>query len=376
MPRVSSLLLALSLLTIPLSAQYYPSTPVDVAYVLTNTSLQTYDVDPTTGEPTAEGQPLTILTQDGLVVPSADDHFLYVFGLEDIGSRLWVYSTDSLGVPRRVPLQILDTPAEIIQFKIDPNRKFAYASDFGGKIWLFMIDPKTGLVGKHSKIVATSKRNGPCGTRWYDSGLFLLDGFNTDGSRLYDEWDCISFDTYGAHYYVRDIESSTGKVGPKREIFVWDNSGGGGDSVSFTKKSMIDFYSSGGGQDNAVNIYPLSGGSKPLFSCYVTMLQACGDALTAFADPAGEYLFFQISANATQIAKIDMSAKKIVDTGNYIPQQMAQMSPDRILIYTQVPNQEDPYSTIYAFDPATGTVQEGGSIEVSTESYLILALRE
>jgi len=377
MPRVSFILLALSLLIIPLSAQSSPSAPVDVAYVLTGESLQTYDIDPTSGVPTAEGQPMTLPTQAGLVVPSADDHFLYVFGPDgkDGKDRLWVYSTDLLGVPDRVPLQILNTPSEIVQFKIDPNRKLAYASEFNGKIWLFTIDSKTGLVGKHSKIVATSKHNGPCGTRWYDSGLFLLDGFNSDGSRLYDEWDCISFDTYGAHYYVRDIDGSTGKLGPSRVMFVWDDSGGGGDTISFTKKSMIDFYSSGGGQGNAVNIYPLTGGSKPLFSCYVTMLQACGDALTALADPAGEYLFLQISADATQIAKIDMTAKKIVDTGNYIPQQLWLMSPDRILIYTQVPNQEYPYSIIYVFNPATGAVQEGGSIEVSTGD-LVPALRQ
>ena len=377
MPRVSSLFLALSLLSAPLSAQHSPSTPVDVAYVATNGSLQTYDVDPTTGVPTAEGEPLKIPTQGALVVPSTDDHFLYVFGLDgqDSNDRLWVYSTDSLGVPHRAPLQILDTPTEIIQFKIDPNRRLAYASDFTGKIWLFTIDPKTGLVDKHSKIVAASKRNGPCGTRWYDSGLFLLDGFNSDGSRLHVEWYCISFDTYGGHYYVRDIDRSTGKLAPKREIFAWDNSGGGGDSVSFTKKSMIDFYSSGGGPENAVNVYSPSGGSEPLFSCTVTMLQACGYALTAFVDPAGEYLFLQISDDVTQIAKIDMTAKKIVDTGNFVPEQMRQMSPDRILIYTAL--QSTPNVPIYVFDPKTGAVQPGGTIQVSTQSYgLVLALRQ
>jgi hypothetical protein len=376
MPRVSLLVLALSVLTAPLSAQHSPSTPVEVAYVVTNGSLQTYDVDPTTGVPTAEGQPLTIPTQGALVVPSADDHFLYVFGLDskDI-NRLWVYSADLLGVPHRVPLQILDTPAEIIQFKIDPNRRLAYASDFSGKIWLFTIDPETGLVGKHLKIVATSKHNGPCGTRWYDSGLFLLDGFNSDGSRLYQEWDCISFDTYGAHYYVRDIDRSTGKLGANREIFAWDNSGGAGDGVSFTEKSMIDFYNSGGGPDNAVNIYPPSGGSKPLFSCYVTMLQACGYAVSTFVDPAGEYLFLQISDNVAQIAKIDMTAEKIVDTGDFVPAQMRQMSPDRILLYTTI--QGSPNAPIYVFDPKTGAVQPGGTIEVSAQSYwLVLALRQ
>lgn len=364
MPRVSSFLLALSLLTIPVSAQS-PSTPVDVAYVLTTASLQTYDVDPTTGVPTAEGQPITLPTQAALVVPSADDHFLYVLGLQDkIGKpqRLWVYSTDSLGVPHRAPLQILGTPAEIVQFKIDPTGRLAYASDFTGKIWLFTIDPKTGLVG-NSRIVATSKHNGPCGTRWFDSGLFLLDGFNSDGSRLYDEWDCISFDTYGAHYYLRRIDRSTGKLGPNREIFVWGNSGGGGDSISFTKKSMIDFYNSGGGPDNAVNVYPPGGGSKPLFSCYVTMLQACGYASSAYADPLGKYLFLQISNDVAQIARVDMTTKTIVDTGNFVPQQMTEMSPDRILLYTT--SQDNPnVIPIYVFDPQTGAVQQGGTIQV------------
>ncbi len=377
MPRVSSLLLALSVLAAPLSAQQSSSSSIDVAYVVSTGSLQTYDIDPSTGEPTAEGQPLTIPTQGALVVPSADGHFLYVFGLEDIGSRVWVYSTDSRGVPHRAPLQILDTPAEIIQFKIDPNRRLAYASDFSGKIWLFTIDPKTGLVGKHSRIVATSKRNGPCGTRWYDTGYFLLDGFNSDGSRLYEDWGCISFDTYGAHYYVRDIDRSTGKLGPNREIFAWDvNQGDEGDAVSFTKKSMIDFHNAAGGPENAVNVYPPNGGSKPLFSCTVTMLQACGYASSAYADPLGKYLFLQISNDVAQIAKIDMTAKTIVDTGNFVPQQMTEMSPDRILLYTR--SQDNPnVIPIYVFDPQTGAVQQGGTIYVSAQSYaLVLALRQ
>jgi hypothetical protein len=247
-----------------------------------------------------------------------------------------------------------------------------------GKIRLFTVDPKTGLLGKDSKIVASSRPNGPCGTGWSEGGLLFLDGFNSDGSELYEHWDCGARDWYGSHYYVRDIDKRTGSLSWQRQIFSWNGSGGSGDSVSFTKKSMIDFYNNGGGPGNAVNVYPPIGGPKPLFSCTVTMLEACDGALSLYADPAGEYLFLQISPDIAQIARIDMAAKKIVDTGNYIPEQTLQLSPDRTLIYTQVPNYSDPYYLpIYTFNLKTGAVQQGGTIVVSAQSYwLVPAVRQ
>jgi hypothetical protein len=54
------------------------SSSVDVLYILSGATVQTFDVDAQTGFPTEEGSGVMLpAVTDQALVPSADDHFLY-----------------------------------------------------------------------------------------------------------------------------------------------------------------------------------------------------------------------------------------------------------------------------------------------------------
>lgn len=397
MPRVlvSTLTILALFLSVTALAQESLSNPVDVAYVLEDSTklgerLLTYDVDRNTGYPTPKGQPLLLpppvttsarLNFD-VVTPAPDGHFLYVLGnTNSINQVIWVYATDSFGVPQGSPIQTVPSPLTYY-FQIDPNGKLAYALAWGLgdgnqyrdvplNIRVFNVDPHTGFLSKTSRIVQAWGEYGPCG-----SGTLaypFLNGFNPEGSELYGGWSCTYQDTYGAYYYSSAVDAHTGQLGQPQEIFNWRSSGGSGDFIFLTARLMIDFYNNGGYGWSAVNIYPLTGGSNPLISCTETMLQACGDAIYVAADPEGEYLFLQSSANVVEVAKIDLATKTIVDTGNSFPQPVLTMSPDRHLIYTQAPHERGPNVVgIYVFDSQTGAVQQGGEFGAGDYGYEVI----
>jgi hypothetical protein len=82
------------------------------------------------------------------------------------------------------------------------------------------------------------------------------------------------------------------------------------------------------------NVYPLvANTTKALIQCTAQMLEACGYAFYDFVHPSGKYLFLRIAQDVFQIARIELSAKKIVDTGNYVPYRVRTLSPDGSLIY-------------------------------------------
>ena len=384
MPRIR--ICALAILSILLNhtsfAQTSPGNAIDVAYVVEGSTkvgfqVQTYDVDSHTGYPTPEGQPLRLPVSGSVsqtltyafVVPAPGDRFVYVVA-ETYGTNrfIWVYPTDTLGVPDAGPIQTVDIP-NTWDFQIDPTGKLAYTIGFTSlaaatvNVRVFTLDPHTGLLSKTARTVQTWGTYGPCGNG--DPAWIFLDGFNPESSELYEGWSCVFFDTYGAFYYSSTIDPNQGGLGQPKEIFRWDGSGGDGDGIYFTARFMIDFYDVGGYGWNAVNVYPLTGGSKPLISCTETMLPACGDAVNLYADPAGEYLFLQLPTNTMQVERIDLGAKTIVDTGNYVAEPLFTMSSDRLLLYTLAPGQREPYIFgIYVFNPQTGSVQQGGLLPV------------
>ena len=230
-------------------------------------------------------------------------------------------------------------------------------------IRVFTVDPDTGLLSKTSRVVQSWDGNGPCGGG--NQAYPFLDGFNPKGNELYEAWYCTYWDINAAYYYRSAIDPGTGRLGHPKEIFKWVDDGGDGEAISFTARFTIDSYDNGGYGSNGVDVYPLAGARKPLISCTVTMLQACGDGVNIYNDPAGEYLFLELPTNIVQIAKIERAAKTIVDTGNYLAKPLVTMSPDRRLIYTRTPDQREPYTLpytvgIYVFDPQTGAVQQGG----------------
>jgi hypothetical protein len=383
MPRVSLFLtLVLISATIPAVSQQPTSKLIDVAYVLRNfNALQAYDVDPKTGIPTAVGQEVIVSENASYLAPGPDDHFVYVLAWDKANhEQLRVFATDQNGAVQQPPIQALNIN-DVSYFTIAPNGKFAYAAqettnsqaETVATIWRASIDPETGLISNQSRVVGPSEPNGPCGTGWSVNGTLRFDGFNTDGSKLYYDWYCTTRDSISAVYFERDVDLGTGMLGPRTVVFEWSRNQSA-DGVWFTPRALIDYNPNDYYGDAAVTVYPPSGGSKPLITCDGNMLEACANGYGAIADPAGVFMFLQTSADDAVVAAIDLASHRLVATGTDIPACVQQISPDRILLYTYVSGQRNPYYlTIYVFDPNTGAVQTGGTIKVSAEYYSLVS---
>ena len=382
--RLSPLLSAFVCL-VPLTAVVTQAQqPVEVVYMLNGATLQTYTIDRETGLPTQQGQAINLFperapnyTDWAIVRPSADGHFLYVTGGDsEAGVNLWVFATEATGVPRLPALQELsfgmgnDT---ISNFEISPNGKLAYAvqnnydsqGELLAQLRKFVLDPNTGLVQEDPKPVTQYRTNLNCSSS-LDSASLELRGFNSDGTQMYEQWDCYIFHGGGTitNYYSRVVDQKTGTVGPDKFLI---SEGGGSETwnaVSITPSSIVDFYDFGYTQGyNAISVYGLNGGS-PLFTCNVAALEACGYAFNATVDPSGQWLFLQNSADSTQVTQIDLAGKQILNTNYYLEGVVQGFAPDNSFLYTQDTQFTDPWLYyVYTFDPKTGAVQfTGGEI--------------
>ncbi len=373
------------------SATSSPSSSIEVVYLLTNSTLLTYDVDRATGFPTEEGSGVTLdSVTNTVLLPSANDRFVYVTGYDSkLLEYLWVYATDPTGVPLLPAVQALsltDGSFGTGNFVIHPNGTLAYAveetlstqDEMLARILKFTIDPTTGIVTKAAKPAAVYPPNGPC-TPAAEASLGI-NGFNRNGGVMDDYWICnYPFANDSATYFARNVNPTTGALGPDKQIFDWADGNEGVDVVSFTPTSLIYFsipdnYSQG---MNSVNVYSLQG--APQFSCTASMLEACGYGLWNSLDRTGRFDFIQVSSDSTQITRIEPAAKKIVDTGNYVQGTVQAFAPDDVLIYTSNPNSSNPWLyPIYVFDPTTGTVTyTGGEIWADGfYQYVIPAIRQ
>jgi hypothetical protein len=71
-----------------------------------------------------------------------------------------------------------------------------------------------------------------------------------------------------------------------------------------------------------------------------------------------------IASDLTQIDKVELSQKKIVDSSNYVPYWVTQFSPDGTLVYGVQYETSGSQLMLYGFDVATSEVTPGGSIEL------------
>jgi hypothetical protein len=349
---------------------------VEVAYLLVGSTLYTYDVDRTTGNPTEEGSGVGLESVSNTVVlPSGNDHFIYVTGDDSSNVEwLWVYATDSTGIPQAPAVQavnLTDSGFTTYDFVISSDGKLGYAAESMynaqsytlAKIAEFTIDPTTGMVTKSAKAAATYKQNGPC--LLSASAFFFIHGFNPAGNVLYDYWDCnYPFANLSANYYERPVNRSNGALGQDKQIFSWADGTEGEDVVNITPSAIIYFSipnSTSYGMDS-VNVYSLSGAAE--FSCTAAMLEACGYGIWNYVDPAGKFDLIELAPDISEVTKIETAAKKLVDTSNYVEGEFLGFSPDDALIYTQQENQTNPWLyPIYVFDPSTGAVTyTGGEI--------------
>ncbi len=372
-----------------LFAQTLAGNSIEVVYNQYGSIVQTYDIDRQTGFPTQQGQGVTLDFTSGpaTIVPDRNDHFLYVTAFDNNQQYLWVYATDSTGVPQLPAVQALTLLGNSFSpLSIDPDGTVAYATRITqntqnqqvfASIYSFRIDPTTGKVNEGAK-VATYPANGPCASG-ANFPSFSVIGFNPNGTQMYDSWYCPYFNGYQGFYYSRPVNQKTGALGSETQIAYWSNGETSSTNlVNITPSSILyfDVPTQNSYGQSELGVSSLSG--TPLFNCTATMLEACGYATWETPDPSGRYVFFQVSPDNTLIAKIELAQQKVVETGNYVNGFVVGFSPDDVLVYTQNQQVLNPSTySIYVFDPATGGVTyTGGQIEAQTEvSQFVSALR-
>jgi hypothetical protein len=361
--------------TVPALAQT-ASTPVQVVYLTEGTTIVTYNVDPQTLNPS---QVNSVIVPNAVVNPDVypwliaapNDHFIYYIGyVSQSQQRLWVFATDSTGSPQLPVLQEFNVK-NFNGLRVDPKASFAYAvfegvDDDGSYttpwyIRRYAIDPASGKLSQPRLEATYSLDNGAEGTTF--CWLSLL-GFKSSGTSLYDEMQCSAEGAEDATYNERTVNLTNGGLGDDVEVYSWQNGDGGGELVQFVAGRLFDFVEPNPYQPGAesVNIYPVvPSTSTPLLTCTAEMLEACRSS-AGLAHPSGKYVFMAIASDLTQIDKVELSQKKIVDSSNYVPYRVTQFSPDGTLVYGVLNENSSSLLMIYGFDVATSEVTPGGSI--------------
>lgn len=352
------------------------STPVQVVYLTEGTSIVTYDVDPQTLNPTQVGSvtvPNAAINPDVYpsLIAAPNDHFIFYIGyVSQSQQELWVFATDSTGSPQLPAVQELNVK-NLNGLLADPKANFVYAVFEGVNkdqayttpwyIRRYAVDAASGKLSQPQVAATYALDNGADGTTL--CGLTLL-GFNSSGTSLYDEVSCSAEGANDATYNERTVNLTNGALGDDVEVYSWQNGTEGFESVQFVGDRMFDFvvpFNYAQGYDS-VNIYPIVPSTRaPLLTCTAQMLEACGYA-GGFAHPSGKYIFMAIASDVTQIDKVELSQKKIVDTSNYVPYEVTQFSPDGTLVYGVTSVNSTDQLMVYGFNVGTSEVTPGGYI--------------
>ena len=329
-------------------------------YVIGNGVVSTYAVD-TNLAFTSVGQPVTLIATGSLVqfVPAPNGDFLYVLW-SDAGNQqhLSVFATDASGIPQTPAVQTLDAPS-LYQINIHRSTRFVYmmqVSASGARyistVRLFYVNPADGKLSEDPKIQGTY---GPDGV-WPAS----LYGLSADGTKIYLSRQS----SQQLFYEERSVNTKTGTVGP--DVILYQPAGGGlsSDMLVIGPKVMVDEHRAPGivGYIDVLPLVPRA--RRHLFRCTASMLATCETSTNVQIDTSGKYLFLtDPPTRQVHVARIDLNAKKVEDTGNSIPMTAETpgfaFSPNGKLVYAELAT--DSSIHVYSFDPDSGQLTDGGS---------------
>lgn len=355
-----------------------PSSPLQVVYVIDGSTLTTYNINSQTLQATEVGiSSLPEWTYPNLTT-SPNGRILYFTAFQNIsqqGERLYVFNTNSSGMPNGQPIESLSAKG-VYSLQVDPTGKFLYVVQQGTgsngyypvAIIRAVIDPATGKLSQPTTVANYQLETGTV------SCSLSIFGMNATGTSLYDEIFC-SYPHGGAEatFNERTVDPQTGALGPDQQVLYWNNSSGGGQRVQFVKNLVFDYVVPNNYQQNVneLDIYALQPNvTNPLIQCTYSMLPACGtDGGTTH--PSAEYVFmFDFLGGeqvTTEIEKVDLSSQQIVATGSTIPYEVQQFSPDGSIAYAANDVNTALNIEIYGFNIANAQVTAGGSISVPSD---------
>jgi hypothetical protein len=349
-----------------------PSSAVEILYVVDNSVLTTYNIDPQTFQATAVGTTSMPSAKYVDLIPSPNGQFIYYLANPAFSTghqKLYVFDTDATGVPGSTPVQ--STIAnQLSGIAINPAGTFFYSVAVGTTGPLYttnyaivrnVINPVNGSLSQPVTEATYTLDSDPSGE---DCGLVIL-GFNPAGTTLYDGILCGSPHASGSETYnQRSVDLQTGALGPDQQVYAFSYYAASGYAgVQFENNLLFAFDSFfiEGPNANTVQIYqtqPLS--TTPLVNCTASMLAVCGDFSTsAHAHPSGQYVFLQDTNYLTDILQVDLTTQQLTQV-NTIPENVEKFSPDGSVIYGD--NPDDAEIRIAGFNASNGEVKLGGSV--------------
>ena len=352
-----------------------PSTKMQVVYVVDNSTLTTYNVDPQTFVPTEAG---TLTLKESVypnIVPSPNDRFFYYTAFENYsqqGQKLYVYDTNSLGVPATEAVQTIAVSRLFGGIVIDAVSKFVYVASEGTPgsnttpwyIYRFVLDPATG---KLSQRVTEATYSLQSNVEVCDLSIM---GLNAAGTELYDGIGCINPEGTSATYNQRSVNVQTGALGADVQIYSSSDYNGGSERVQFVKNLMFDFVSPNnpsGQTGELVNVYRIKPNeTTPTISCGSSMFDACGDFILGLVNPTAKYVFLTNPQSVTEIGAVNLSTQQITETSS-IPYEVQEFSPDGTIAYAANDAGTALEIEIYGFNLASGAVTQGGVINVPSD---------
>jgi hypothetical protein len=347
-----------------------PSSTVQVLYVVDNSVLTTYNIDPQTFQATAVGTTTMPAAKYVDLIPSPNGQFIYYLANPTYYSghqKLYVFDTDATGVPGSTPVQATNAN-QLGGLAVNPAGTFFYSVAIGPagpqttnySIVRNVISPVNGSLSQPVTEATYALDNDPSGN---DCNLDIL-GFNPAGTTLYDEIFCSGPHGSGSETFnQRTVDSQTGALGPDEQVYSFGMYAGSGyANVQFENNLLFafnSFYNQGPNANN-VQIYQTQPLSAALVNCTASMLAVCGDFSTyTHAHPSGKYVFLQDTNDLTDILQVNLTTQQLTQV-NTIPENVEKFSPDGSVIYGD--NPDDAEIRIAGFNAANGEVKLGGSV--------------
>jgi hypothetical protein len=360
--------------------QQQNSSPVQIVYAVDGSTLTTWDIDRHSLQPTQAGTTaLPESTYPGIVT-SPDGHYLYYTAYANLnqqGENLWVYATNPSGVPQGPPVQELAF-TNMYGPSIDPAGTLAYVLSIGAvnnnnntipyAIIRYRRNPVTGQL---SDPVTEATYNLTYAVGGESCSLGIL-GFSPAGDRMYDSIECFApFGSESATYNERTVNPGNGTLGADQQVYSWQNSNGGGETIQFVRNLFFDYvipnnYETG---DNAVNVYPIQpNATTPLIACGASMQAVCGSWELGLAHPSAQWVFLTDTENITHIEKVNLSAMQLQAAPGTIPYEVQAFSPDGRIAYGVNDTSSGALEIeIYGFSVSSGAATAGGTIDVPSD---------
>ena len=329
----------------------------DVLYVIDNGSATTYSIDPGSLTATVIEQPVAIVPPPATLLqfdPAPHDHFVYTVW-SDVQSvqHLSIFQTNSSGVPQLPAIQTLDADS-LSQFNMRPAGQFAYMlqvtssnGQYYAKIRLFSVIPPSGRLKENPQLQGMY---GP-------SPIWpaLLYGFSPDGTKLYDT----STVPTGSVYRERLINKKNGTLGVDSPLITLNSN----EDVAIGAVIAVQHQNSSSPNQAYLDIFPNTPNPRRTLHCTMAMLAYCATATNVQLDRTGKFLLLTDPATgAIHVASMNLSQRKIVDTGNSMP--MTSQTPgfafnqNGSIVYSM---QTDGNVHFFHFDASTGALTEAGT---------------